>query len=80
VIDALRGLDPVAYVRFASVYRDFREAADFESVLGEIARNALPNGDNKVNGAKSAGGGAETEKARSTELKTPNAKSSDETH
>ena len=26
----LRGLDPVAYVRFASVYRDFREAADFQ--------------------------------------------------
>jgi len=42
VIDALRGLDPVAYVRFASVYRDFREAADFESVLGEIARQAVP--------------------------------------
>ena len=38
VIEALRGLDPVAYVRFASVYRDFRDAADFEGVLGEIAR------------------------------------------
>lgn len=39
VIEALRGLDPVAFVRFASVYRDFREAADFEGVLGEIAKN-----------------------------------------
>lgn len=39
VMEALRGLDPVAYVRFASVYRDFREAADFQEVLGEIARN-----------------------------------------
>ncbi len=38
VMEALRGLDPVAYVRFASVYRDFREAADFQEVLGEIAR------------------------------------------
>lgn len=38
VIEALKGLDPVAYVRFASVYRDFRAAADFQSVLGEIAR------------------------------------------
>lgn len=38
VIEALRGLDPVAYVRFASVYRDFREAADFEGVLGEITK------------------------------------------
>jgi len=40
VMEALRGLDPVAYVRFASVYRDFREAADFHEVLGEIARDA----------------------------------------
>ena len=37
VMEALKGLDPVAYVRFASVYRDFREAADFQEVLGEIA-------------------------------------------
>jgi transcriptional repressor NrdR len=38
VMEALKGLDPVAYVRFASVYRDFREASDFQEVLGEIAR------------------------------------------
>ena len=31
------GLDDVAYVRFASVYRDFREAKDFEEMLGELA-------------------------------------------
>lgn len=37
VMEALRGLDGVAYVRFASVYRDFREAADFHEVLREIA-------------------------------------------
>jgi transcriptional repressor NrdR len=37
VMEALRGADAVAYVRFASVYRDFREAADFHDVLGEIA-------------------------------------------
>jgi transcriptional repressor NrdR len=36
-MEALRGLDPVGYVRFASVYRDFRKAADFQDVLGEIA-------------------------------------------
>jgi transcriptional repressor NrdR len=41
VMDALKGLDPVAYVRFASVYRDFREAADFHEVLGEIADQAV---------------------------------------
>ena len=39
VMKALRGLDAVGYVRFASVYRDFREASDFEGVLGEIARD-----------------------------------------
>jgi transcriptional repressor NrdR len=47
VMEGLRGLDPVAYVRFASVYRDFREAADFQEVLGEIARddaNDVPAG------------------------------------
>jgi transcriptional repressor NrdR len=39
-MEGLRGLDPVAYVRFASVYRDFREAADFQELLGEIAGDA----------------------------------------
>jgi transcriptional repressor NrdR len=33
----LRELDDVAYVRFASVYRNFREAKDFETVLDELA-------------------------------------------
>lgn len=43
VMDALRGLDPVAYVRFASVYRDFRDAAAFQDVLTDIARDpAIP--------------------------------------
>jgi transcriptional repressor NrdR len=36
VMEALKVTDAVAYVRFASVYRDFREAADFHDVLGEI--------------------------------------------
>lgn len=40
VIAALRELDPVAYVRFASVYRDFRDASDFNSVLRELERDA----------------------------------------
>ena len=33
----LRELDDVAYVRVASVYRNFREAKDFERVLGELS-------------------------------------------
>ena len=37
VMEALRELDDVAYVRFASVYRNFREAKDFEAVLGELS-------------------------------------------
>ena len=37
VMEALKGLDDVAYVRFASVYRDFREARDFEEVLDELS-------------------------------------------
>lgn len=37
VMAHLRELDDVAYVRFASVYRNFREAKDFESVLDELA-------------------------------------------
>ena len=36
VMDALVALDPVAYVRFASVYRNFREAKDFEDFVGQI--------------------------------------------
>ena len=37
VMEQLRALDDVAYVRFASVYRNFREAKDFEAVLGELS-------------------------------------------
>jgi transcriptional repressor NrdR len=37
VMEHLRGLDDVAYVRFASVYRNFREARDFANVLDELS-------------------------------------------
>ena len=40
VMEHLRALDDVAYVRFASVYRNFREAKDFEAVLGELSEEA----------------------------------------
>lgn len=36
VMDALASLDQVAYVRFASVYRNFREARDFEEFIEKI--------------------------------------------
>ena len=38
VMDGLRGIDSVAYIRFASVYRDFSEARDFEAFAGEGQR------------------------------------------
>jgi transcriptional repressor NrdR len=36
VMETLKEVDAVAYVRFASVYRDFRETKDFENFLGEM--------------------------------------------
>ena len=36
VMDGLKALDSVAYIRFASVYKDFREARDFEQFAGEV--------------------------------------------
>lgn len=40
VMDALKGLDSVAYIRFASVYRDFREARDFEEFASNVSEVA----------------------------------------
>ena len=36
VMEGLKALDPVAYIRFASVYKDFREARDFEQFAGTV--------------------------------------------
>lgn len=38
VMDGLRSLDSVAYVRFASVYRNFREARDFNTLIDELSQ------------------------------------------
>jgi transcriptional repressor NrdR len=50
VMEALESLDPVAYVRFASVYKNFREAKDFEKFVGAFSdrlheKNAAPTQD-----------------------------------
>ena len=37
VMEALASIDQVAYVRFASVYRNFREAKDFEEFVGQLS-------------------------------------------
>tara|TARA_Y100001970_G_scaffold288513_1_gene416025 strand:+ start:642 stop:1100 length:459 start_codon:yes stop_codon:yes gene_type:complete len=39
VMEGLQSIDSVAYVRFASVYKNFREAKDFEEFLGVISSN-----------------------------------------
>ncbi|MBR0672557.1 transcriptional regulator NrdR [Neoroseomonas soli] len=38
VMESLKELDQVAYVRFASVYRNFGEAKDFQAFLGELGK------------------------------------------
>jgi transcriptional repressor NrdR len=43
VMEQLRELDDVAYVRFASVYKNFREAKDFETALAELSEDARPD-------------------------------------
>lgn len=42
VLAHLRGLDPVAYVRFASVYKNFEGPEDFEKELVELSKDAPP--------------------------------------
>ena len=42
VMEGLRALDDVAYVRFASVYRNFREARDFNAIVGELENESEP--------------------------------------
>lgn len=37
IMEGLENLDTVAYVRFASVYKDFREAKDFKEFVGQIS-------------------------------------------
>lgn len=47
VMEGLRQIDPVAYIRFASVYRDFSEARDFEEFASSVqdAAQDQPVGD-----------------------------------
>lgn len=45
VMEGLKGVDDVAYVRFASVYKNFREAKDFEALLDELSDPDVPLAD-----------------------------------
>jgi transcriptional repressor NrdR len=42
VMEGLKALDDIAYVRFASVYRNFREARDFKAIVGELEAEPEP--------------------------------------
>jgi transcriptional repressor NrdR len=42
VLERLRVLDPVAYLRFASVYKGFEDLADFEREVGELQKTTEP--------------------------------------
>ena len=43
VMEGLRALDSIAYVRFASVYKNFREASDFSTIIDELAEPVTPS-------------------------------------
>ena len=47
VMDALSNLDHIAYIRFASVYKDFREVKDFEDFVETIDQFAKPKHQNE---------------------------------
>jgi transcriptional repressor NrdR len=44
VLERLRALDPVSYLRFASVYKGFEDLADFEAEVVELQRTSLATG------------------------------------
>lgn len=44
ILERLRDLDEVAYLRFASVYKDFQELNDFERELGLLQKKSPPKG------------------------------------
>lgn len=50
VLERLRSLDEVAYLRFASVYKDFQELDDFEREMGLLAKRSPPKpaGENRA--------------------------------
>lgn len=48
VMAALKTLDHVAYIRFASIYRDFSDPADFTEFAEKVEREAVPPGQDKL--------------------------------
>jgi transcriptional repressor NrdR len=50
VLERLRAIDEVAYMRFASVYKDFSGATDFEREAGMLTKSTRPKGAGPVSG------------------------------
>lgn len=50
VLSQLRDLDPVAYVRFASVYKNFEGPEDFEQELSELRKDDRPSDEDSLTG------------------------------
>ncbi|HET9335602.1 MAG TPA: transcriptional regulator NrdR [Sphingomicrobium sp.] len=48
VMAGLKALDHVAYIRFASIYRDFSEPGDFAEIAERVEKEAVPPGHNKL--------------------------------
>ena len=44
VMDGLKAIDHVAYIRFASVYKDFSEPGDFAKIAGAVGEDEKPEG------------------------------------
>ena len=48
VMAGLKTLDHVAYIRFASIYKDFREPGDFAAIAERVEKEAAPPGQDKL--------------------------------
>ena len=48
VMVGLKSLDHVAYIRFASIYRDFSEPGDFAEIAERVEKEALPPGHDRL--------------------------------
>ena len=48
VMAGLKSLDHVAYIRFASIYKDFSEPGDFAEIAERVEKEAIPHGHHKL--------------------------------
>ena len=48
VMAGLKALDHVAYIRFASIYKDFSDPGDFAEIAERVEKEAIPPGHNKL--------------------------------